>query len=162
METQSILIYGYGNPGMQDDAAGNIFVDKFESWVKEEGLNNVSFDSNYQLNIEDADAISKYDIVIFIDASVEDIEDIAFTKVEPKKAKIEFTMHAVAPSFILELCHRMYSKTPLTYLLHIKVYEMEFMGEITQNALDNLNKALEFVKENIKMPSEFEKHIAEK
>ena len=156
MEKQKILIFGYENPGMQDDAVGNIFVDKFEEWVKQENIENISFDSNYQLNIEDAEAISKFDMVIFVDASVEDIEDIAFTKVSPKESKIEFTMHAVAPSFILELCNRMYSKMPITYLLHIKVYEMEFMGEITNKAISNLNKAIDFVKENVKTPESFE------
>ena len=61
---KKVLIYGYGNPGRQDDALGILLVEKMELWAKENGLGFIDFDSNYQLNIEDAMAISEYDIVI--------------------------------------------------------------------------------------------------
>ncbi len=77
---KKILLYGYGNPGRQDDALGIRFIERMQVWVKEKGLDNIFFDSNYQLNIEDADTISDYDIVYFVDASMEPIEDFTISK----------------------------------------------------------------------------------
>lgn len=144
-----ILVYGYGNPGRQDDALGNIMVEKLEEWAEENKLSNIEFDSNYQLNIEDADSISNFDIVYFLDASIEEIDSFELTEVQPSKNTVEFTMHAVSPGFVLDLCKKIYSKSPKTYLLHLKGYEFEFMEEITEKASENLDAGFEFMKKKI-------------
>ena len=136
-----VLIYGYGNPGRQDDALGILLVEHMESWAKKNGLKSMDFDSNYQLNIEDALVISEYDVVIFADASIEDIADFEVSEVNPSQ-KTEFTMHAMNPEFVLHLCQSLYGKYPNTYLVHIKGYEFEFLGELTEKADQNLNAAL--------------------
>lgn len=146
---QKVLIYGYGNPGRQDDALANEVVERITSWAEENGLNHIQADSNYQLNVEDAELISHYDLVIFVDASLEPIEDILFTKVKPSGATIEFTMHAVSCAYVLDLCGKMYNSFPKTYLLHIKGYEWEFMEEMSSKALQNLEKAVEFLQTNL-------------
>ena len=53
-----ILVYGYGNPGREDDGAGPYLAGLFE----EAGLLGVDTDADYQLQIEDAVAISEYDL----------------------------------------------------------------------------------------------------
>lgn len=146
---QKILLYAYGNPGRQDDGLGNCFIEIMEKWISEQGVTNVFTDSNYQLNIEDAEVISHYDNVYFIDASIEDIEDFSLTKVTPDTSKIEFTMHAVSPAFIVDLCEKMYHKSPETYLIHIKGYEWEFQEGITNRAMQNLDKAIHLMKGKI-------------
>jgi len=84
--------------------------------------------------------------VVFADASGENLEDFRLEVLEPSPA-LEFTMHAVSPAFILHLCHQMFDKTPETYLLHIRGYEWEFMGTMTEKATRNLEKAVAFVEE---------------
>lgn len=148
-----ILIYGYGNPGRQDDGLGNSVVERLEEWVQKEGLLNVEFDSNYQLNIEDASTISDKDLVIFVDASVEDIEDIILTPVD-ESAKVAFSSHSASPGYIVKLCHDLFNTQPACYLLHIKGYEWEFMGGLTNKAKENLEKSLELLKEKIINPEE--------
>jgi hydrogenase maturation protease len=155
-----ILVYGYGNPGRQDDGLGNAFIELLDKWIEIDGLTNVTTDSNYQLNIEDADAIADKDIVIFVDASIEPIEDFILTKVQSSDSKIEFTMHAVSASFVLDLCHKIYKKFPDTYLLHIKGYEWDFKEELSKQADQNLNKALEFTKEIISNPEIIGKRVS--
>ena len=140
-----MLIYGYGNPGRQDDALANELIERIEVAKSKGEFAGIDTDSNYQLNIEDAEIISKYETVIFVDASVEDIEDIAFTKVEPSDSKVEFSMHAVSTAFVLDLCKKMYEVEPEVYLLHIKGYEWEFMEALTTGALANLDKAYNFL-----------------
>ncbi len=144
-EKLQILIYGYGNPGRQDDGLGNHFVEKVKTWAEENRLSNISFDSNYQLNIEDAAEISDKDIVIFVDASIEDIESFELDEITPD-AKVEFSMHAVSASYVVHLCRDIYQKSPKSFLLHVKGYEWEFMEGITEKALKNFEKAFEYMK----------------
>ncbi|MDO9578756.1 MAG: hydrogenase maturation protease [Candidatus Cloacimonadales bacterium] len=143
-----ILFYGYGNPGRQDDALGISFVEEMEKWVKAQKLENIDFDTNYQLNIEDAEEISNYDLVIFADASLEPIAGFDFTEVQPSDAQVEFTMHAVSVSFVVDLCNKIYNKAPKAYLVHIKGYEWEldFDKGLSKQAEENLQEALEFMK----------------
>lgn len=149
IKNPKILIYGYGNPGRQDDGLGNLFIEETEKWAIAEGLDNLSFDSNYQLNIEDAANISEHDIVIFVDASLETIEDFLLTKITPSP-KVEFSMHSVSAAFVVKLCNDIYSKTPHCYLLHLKGYEWDFKPGLTPKAIENLKKALEFMKPLVK------------
>lgn len=159
---KKVLIYGYGNPGRQDDALGILLVDQMEKWVKENQLESIYFDSNYQLNIEDALEISEYDLVIFADASVEEITDVEISRVIPCQ-KTEFTMHAMAPEFVLHLCQSLYGKFPETFLIHIKGYEFDFLGQLSHQAEINLTVALELLKgffsKSINPVKSIEKHI---
>lgn len=141
-----ILIYAYGNPGRQDDGLGNRFIEEMEKWISENNISNIELESNYQLNIEDAANISEKDLVIFVDASTEQIEDIYFSIVEPSESRSEFTTHAASPAFILALCIKLYNKHPETYLLQIRGYEWEFKEDLSEMAEKNLEKAVEFVK----------------
>jgi len=147
-----ILIYGYGNPGRQDDGLGNSFVELFDKWVNDEKLEGFEFDSNYQLNIEDAAAVSENDLVIFVDASTEDIDNFILTPVDAS-TKVAFTSHAASPGYIVSLCREIYNKIPATYLLHIKGYEWAFKEGLSTKAKKNLEMALDFLKEKMKNPA---------
>jgi hydrogenase maturation protease len=142
---KKILVYGYGNPGRQDDALGNAFVEKLEEWLQLNKVDSIQTDSNYQLNIEDAYEVSKYEKVIFVDASEEPISDFLLTKVDASDSQIEFTMHAVSCAFVVDLCQKMYNASPETYLLHIKGYEWEFEERLSTVAQHNLQKAFDFM-----------------
>ena len=147
-----LLVYGYGNPGRQDDGLGIELVNKLEDWAAENGLDNIEFENNYQLNIEDAEAISNKDLVIFADASKEDIEDFYLSKIDGS-GKLSFTTHAASPAYVLELCKELFQKEPLVLLLHIKGYEWEFKEEISPGAQKNLDRAVEYLKPILEDPS---------
>ncbi|MBN1186705.1 MAG: hydrogenase maturation protease [Bacteroidales bacterium] len=153
-----IFVYGYGNPGRQDDGLGVRCTELLEEWVKEKSLNNVRFDSNYQLNIEDAAEISNSDIVIFIDASMEEIKDFYISKLD-MSAKMDFTMHSVSPGFVLHLCNEIYDRKPEAYLVHIKGYEWELKEGITEKAEKNLLYAFELLKNMVKYPDLIDEYI---
>jgi len=148
-----ILLYGYGNPGRKDDGLGPILVDLVEKWIIKNEIKNISIDSNYQLNIEDSYTIRDYDIVIFIDASIEEIDDFIITRVEPSD-KVNYTMHSASPSFVLNLCNKIYNYTPETYLLHIKGYEFQLQEGLSENAQRNLESAYEFIKSLLVKPDQ--------
>ncbi len=145
------MFYGYGNPGRQDDGLGIAFTEKLKEYVRKQGIADIFFDSNYQLNIEDADTIKDYDIVFFCDASQEDdIRNFCITPVSPSDAHIEFTMHAVSPAFVLDLCRKLYHRNPDTRLVHIKGYVWDFREGISRKAEKNLKKALDYFQDLLK------------
>ena len=141
-----ILVYGYGNPGREDDGLGIELVKRLENWSRQSGLAGIAFDSNYQLNIEDAEIISEKDIVIFADASTEEIDDFIFTEVTGED-DVSFTTHAASPGYIVKLCTDLFGKCPQVYLLHIKGYQWEFSENISEKAENNLQKAFDFMKD---------------
>ena len=147
-----ILIYGYGNPGRQDDGLGIRLAERLEEWSAQKGLDGVSFENNYQLNIEDAEAISTQDLVIFADASEEEIDDFCFSRVDGS-GKLSFTTHAASPGYIVKLCSELFDKEPSVYLLHIKGYEWDFREEISPRALVNLDRAVAYLKPILEDPS---------
>jgi len=144
-QRKRVLIYGYGNPGRQDDALGNEMVNKIEEWIAKHNLVCMDTDSNYQLNIEDAERISQWEIVVFVDASKEGIHEYKFCKIQPEEDKVEFTMHAVSPSYVLHLSEKLFNKKPEAYVLGIKGFEWELDEKLSDNAKLNLEQAFQFL-----------------
>ena len=140
---RKILIYGYGNPGRQDDGLGPAVVAAMETRADE--FPHVEYDCNYQLNIEDAMNIREYDAVIFADASLDCNEPFEFYRLEPAK-KITFTTHAMSAESVLALGVDMYGDIPECYMLAIHGYEWE-MGyeELSARAVRNLDRAMDFL-----------------
>ena len=154
---KKILVYGYGNPGRQDDGLGIILAEQIALaasyyftilWAKEKGYDTIDADSNYQLNIEDAYALNEYDVVIYADASIEDIDSFILDKIEPQ-LNTNFSMHSVSPAFVIGVCKELYNEIPDSYLLHIKGYEWEFMTDMSEKAKRNLEEASVFLKNKL-------------
>jgi hydrogenase maturation protease len=147
MKRKQLLVYGYGNPGRQDDGLGPALIRMLEVWLEENPVANLKLDSNYQLNIEDAETISESDIVVFVDATIEELDNFAFTEVKPSEARVEFTMHAVSPAFVLDLCNKVFGKKPETWLLRLKGYSWDFIEELSAPAQQNLQLAFDHLME---------------
>lgn len=151
LRPSSILIYGYGNPGRQDDGLGVRCAEVLECWTKETRLSGLAFDYNYQLNAEDALTISGHDVVIFVDATQEAVERFAFRRIEPQ-ATIAFSTHAMNPESVLALCSELYGVQPAAWLLIIRGYGWEPNAALTLAAQANLAAALDFLKAWLKNP----------
>lgn len=141
-----VLIYGYGNPGRQDDGLGVSLAEQMERWGEKNALKSMDFESNYQLNIEDSLLISEYDLVVFADASVEEIPAFSVSEVIPEK-KNSYTMHNSSPGYVLYLCQSMYRKYPAVFLMHLRGYGFDFMQEMTSGANNNLRAAVDFLQQ---------------
>ncbi len=148
MPGERILIYGFGNPGRQDDALGVLLASEIEEWIKQKQYKNISIDQNYQLNIEDSEIISHYDLVVFADATINKTQSFTFDPVHPGN-KVQFTMHSVEPSFIVSLCEQIFGRSPKAFLLQIRGYKWEPGEKISLKAKKNLLAAIDFVKSMI-------------
>jgi hydrogenase maturation protease len=144
-----ILLYGYGNPGRQDDGLGVLLAGKIEKWAQKNRYLNLEVDQNYQLNIEDSEKISHYDVVIFADASINCTQPYSFTKLLPD-LRNDFTMHSVHPSFVVGLNKEIFKNYPKTFLLSIRGYEWEIVDTISSEAKKNLEASVYFLQTLIK------------
>lgn len=142
MQNAKCLIYGYGNPGRQDDGLGVELASMIEH---DEILNKyVDVDYNYQLNIEDALTISEYETVIFVDAALNIDNPFEMFAIQPSKS-IHFTTHELSAESLTALCMELYNKKPESYMLAIRGYKWELGQAMTQEAWSNLEKAYNFL-----------------
>ncbi len=135
-----LLLFCIGNIARQDDGLGWAFADAIEQSNCFPG----EIFRPYQLNIEDAEACSQADTVIFVDAATGNSKQgFAFEKCEPD-GEITFTTHALLPNAIIALTNDLYGKYPNAYLLKISGKEWELGKEMTPFAKENLRRAVSF------------------
>ena len=111
-------------------------------------LPGVSVESNYQLNIEDAELISKYDVVVFADASVDAHEPFDFEPMHSKPPVVGFSSHSVTAESLLGLAEELFNATPQAYAMAIRGYAFNEFGEsLSATAFANLDAAVGFFQE---------------
>jgi len=138
-------VLGYGNPGRQDDGLGPAAAAGIEAL----GLDDVTTDSDYQLNIEDAASMAEHDVTLFVDASKEGPAPYALRRVFPGP-EIAFTSHSVSPESIAAICDEHFRPAPEAWILGIRGYSFEFTEGLTPQAQQNLEDAIAFVKSLIR------------
>ena len=104
----SVLIIGYGNPGRLDDGLGPAFAKAVEEFAPPE----LTIDSDYQLNVEDADAAAKHDIVVFADADTAGVEPFWLKEIQAGPRQIGFSSHSMTPEGVLALARDLFNAAP--------------------------------------------------
>ena len=138
----SSLIYGIGNVGRRDDGLGWAFIDRLEA---RQPLPRTVLHRNYQLNLEDADLISEFARVLFVDATKDAaVSSFSLTRPEPK-LDFSFTSHAISVPSILATAKQCFGYLPEVYLLAIRGYEWELQTGLTEAAQQNLSDSVEFL-----------------
>lgn len=138
----SVLVYGYGNPGRLDDGLGPAAVEALAPL----GLEGVTLDANYQLNVEDAALVAEHDAVIFVDADATGPEPFWFGPVEPS-SEAGFSTHSVRPEAVLALARGALGGSTAGYVLGVRGYAFDGFGEeLTEGARRNLEAALAFLR----------------
>jgi len=133
------LIFGIGNSARQDDGLGWAFLEGIERAGSFKGELHYC----YQLNIEDAELVSKAENVIFVDAYTGNLDE-SFTFEEcGMNGEITYTTHSLNPEAILALSQDVYNKKPEAYILKIKGYEWQLEEGLTEKGEQNLKKALD-------------------
>jgi hydrogenase maturation protease len=133
-----VLLLGIGNPARQDDGLGPALAARIEAL----GLAEVTVDANYQLSVEDAATVARYDAVIFADAAVEGPEPFYFRRLEPA-GDASFSSHSVTPAAVLKLAREMFAGEADAFVLGIRGYAFEmFVETLTDRAAANLTAAV--------------------
>jgi len=142
--SKPLLIYGFGNPGRQDDGLGPALIEQLEAWAKAEELSGLVFDSNYQLNAEDALAVAESGQVVFVDAAKEGPAPFEFRPLAPQK-EISFSTHAMSAESVLALADELYGARPPAWLLAIRGEAWEPNEPPTAAARSHLAAARDFL-----------------
>jgi hydrogenase maturation protease len=140
----NILIIGIGNNGRQDDGLGWEFLD----FLDEQNA-TIDLEYRYQLQIEDADLISEYDSVVFVDATKEKTDNGFYLKTCNPSEKHSFSTHALNPETILHLCQNLYNKQPKASIFGIEGYEWELQIGLSNKGYINLEKAKKYFKDTV-------------
>lgn len=137
----SCMIYGIGNVGRQDDGLGWAFID----WLEETGIcPDAEVIRSYQLQLEDADLISKMERVLFVDATkVPEVDGIRLEAVAPE-LDFSFTSHALSIPAVMATCKICFDRVPEVQLLTMRGYEWELELGLTPDATKNLKEATDF------------------
>ena len=131
------LVLGIGNSGRKDDGLGWRFID----FLKEQEIGGLEFDYRYQLQIEDAELISQYDRVIFVDATKEPTTEGFYLRPCFKAEVTEMNSHSLHPETIYSLCSAIYEKDPECLILAIEGKEWELQTGLSPEAERNLERA---------------------
>lgn len=144
------LVIGIGNNTRQDDGLGWNFLELLENEV----FNADNLLCKYQLMVEDADLISGFETVIFIDACTSELKGgFNFERIYPAE-EVSFSTHSVPPNQILNLSNTIYAKNPKAYLMKIQGFQWNIEIGLSKQAKTNLQHAFSYFIENL---SEIEK-----
>lgn len=140
--TAPVLIYGYGNPGRQDDGLGPELVRELRA--RDLGP-CAAFESGYQLQIEDAVLVAQHRVVVFADADATGPAPFSLRPIPPD-ATAAFTTHAVAPQTILALARQHFGPGTAGFALGIRGYAFDGFGEqLSPLAQRNLVAAADYL-----------------
>jgi hydrogenase maturation protease len=140
-----VLLLAWGNPARQDDGLGPALAAAFEANAPP----GVTVSCDYQLQVEDACAVSEHDAVIFVDASTTGPEPYGFEPVQPRQ-QTSFSSHSISASALLGLSERCFAARVPGWLLAIRGYAFEpFIEELTPRAEENLEAAIAFLQQQL-------------
>lgn len=129
------LVYGIGNVGRQDDGLGWAVVD----WLEETGrCGEATLVRGYQLVLEDAELVSRFRRVLFVDATKDDaVATVAVTRPEPSY-DVPFSSHALTVPTVLATCRLCFEVLPEAWLLALRGHSWELEIGLTDGARESL------------------------
>jgi hydrogenase maturation protease len=149
LDDPGCLIYGIGNLGRQDDGLGWAFVD----WVEENRLcPQARLVRGYQLQLEDADLVSRVKAVLFVDSTKsEQVESFAFSSPEPR-LDFSFTSHALSVESVLATSRQCFDYVPQCHLLAIRGFQWDLAVGLTAAARSNLAAVTRYLSPSLVYP----------
>lgn len=145
-DKSKVLILGIGNSGRADDGLGWAFIDA----IKDQLPPYCDAEYRYQLQVEDAELATHYDMVVFVDAHKGTFEK-GFTWEEcVPRANSNFTTHQLAPEEVLHLASSIYHKQPSSFILGIVGEKFCLELGLSEAARTNLDRSLRYFGEELK------------
>ena len=145
-----ILVFGYGNLSRGDDALGPLLLDYIE---KHFDLSKIELLTDFQLQIEHALDLEQRSLVLFVDASVANIDSLNFSQLTAARDK-SYTTHAMSPAAVIAVYVSIKKQTPPPcFLLSIKAESMELGEGLSSTAEYNLQQASLFVDRLLQQPN---------
>jgi hydrogenase maturation protease len=134
-----VLVIGYGNDSRNDDGVGWFVVGE----LQKRSLPGVTFETAHQLEVDFAEDVRDYDLVVFVDAAIPE-SDYAWRTEEVIPG---FQSHAVAhfmtPADILGLSRTLYGRAPRGVLFSIRGHDFNFGTALSPDTRAAANEVIE-------------------
>lgn len=137
------LVIGIGNSGRGDDGLGWAFI---EAIGKAGYLGDTAL--RYQLQVEDAELISRYQSVLFVDAYKPRLKEGFEISICIPADEFSFSTHQLSPATVLYLCRELFQAEPQTYLMLISGRDWRLQLSLSTFAKNNLDRATHFFSAN--------------
>lgn len=139
-----VLVIGYGNPACCDDGLGPALAARLD----EMEIPGVRVETTYQLNVEDAETVSRHDVVVFVDACLCSPPPFGVRELEPRQGTLEFTTHSLAPEGVLGLARDLFGSPTRGFAVGVRGYDFhDVREELTPEALANLEETAAWLAE---------------
>lgn len=153
---QPILIFGYGNLSRGDDALGPLLLEYIELNLE---LSDIEILSDFQLQVEHALDLQNRELVLFVDAAVNQANAFAFSRLQAQRDK-SYTTHAMSPAAVLQVYESITGQqAPPAFLLSIKGESFELGEGLTAEAKAHLSVACRYV-EKLFQQAEYSKWLS--
>ena len=137
IEERKILLMAIGNTARGDDGLGW----RLGEMIADLDMDGINVEFRYQLQVEDAQLISQYDAVIFMDATEEYVEKgFWFSRCLPGN-NYYYSSHKQSPEALLYLSGELYGKWPDAWILAIGGSDWELGENLSELAQANLQTA---------------------
>lgn len=137
---EKLLVIGIGNTGRGDDGLGWKFADEVKAST---GISVVT-EYRYQLQVEDAELISHYAMVVFADATEVSLPEGFEMRPCIPASHYYFSSHLQSPEAVLYLSSEIYGKVPQAFLMAITGCEWELSTSLSAMAEFHLQKAIKY------------------
>ena len=118
-ESALTWIIGYGNPHRRDDGIGPYVVQQLSHQLESTG--KITFGSFHQLDPVLLGELQGADLVILVDATVENLEEgLRWTRVQPQRDVSPCGTHHIKPSTLLGFMEALYGRSPSTWLVSVQ------------------------------------------
>jgi len=145
MNKRTLLIC-FGNEIRSDDGVAIHLAREFEKLK----FSQVKVITSHQLIPELAETISQFDLVIFVDASVNVTHQVELIKIESSENHSEVnTFHSLSPEILLNLSEKLFNKKSEAYALKIPAINFEFgtkLHPVTESKMfESINTLMDFL-----------------
>lgn len=134
---QTVCIVGIGNTLRSDDGAGMNVCKKME----EQHLAGVTVVTTQQLDIGMAEELTKFDAVIFVDASVNN-EPISFGPLNPEIDHPQSFSHHINAAMLAALAGKLFTADTRFYICAVGGNNFETGILLSEKTLSNCNEAV--------------------
>lgn len=125
-----VLIIGYGNELRADDGLGPAVIDAMDSEPAGEGVRTLS---RQLLTPDLAEPVSRADLVVFIDASVEGTPgELRCEHLEPDRCRTSSFTHHFDPAGLVALGEALYDRAPEAYVISVCGQSFEYEEGLTE------------------------------
>lgn len=147
MPPASLIVMGYGNPGRLDDGLGPAFAERAGLL----GLPGVAVEAGYQLTVEDAALVARYEVAVFADAAMSG-PPFHCRPLVPAEGD-SFSSHDLHPEQVLFLAQQLFGAATRGWLIGLRGYDFDQFGErLSPRARSNLAAALAYFRDRTAGP----------